>query len=220
MNEDWIKVENFIDKNTANLLYGHTLLASKRLRVMKELDSNFPINSPTQYGTYGDPTSVGNFCCYGDLIFDSLLLGKTSELEKITGLSLTPQYTYYRIYTSGSHLQKHIDRPSCELSLTLCLGYDANYKWPMWFRHKNGQKISVETDVGDAIIYKGGELEHWREPFEGVRHSQVFLHYTIKGSEHDDVKFDGRPALGLFKEYYNFDNAKNYELHEKMMERK
>jgi len=46
------------------------------------------------------------------------------------------------------------------------------------------------------IIYRGCELEHWREPFWGKNHAQVFLHYNEKGGEYDFL-YDGRPLLGM-----------------------
>ena len=49
---------------------------------------------------------------------------------------------------------------------------------------------------GDMVIYKGCELEHWREPFEGNNHAQVFLHYNIKNGRYNN-KFDGREVLGV-----------------------
>ena len=48
------------------------------------------------------------------------------------------------------------------------------------------------------LIYRGGELEHWRGPFEGENCGQVFLHYNNKktpGSEKNI--FDKRLHLGL-----------------------
>ena len=49
---------------------------------------------------------------------------------------------------------------------------------------------------GDMIIYRGCELEHWREPYWGKNHAQVFLHYNEKGGQYD-IPNDGRPILGM-----------------------
>jgi hypothetical protein len=49
---------------------------------------------------------------------------------------------------------------------------------------------------GDMIIYRGCELEHWREPYWGKNHAQVFLHYNEKGGQYD-IPYDGRPMLGM-----------------------
>ena len=42
----------------------------------------------------------------------------------------------------------------------------------------------VILNKGDAIIYNGCKLEHWREPFDGDYHIQTFLHYVDKKGEY------------------------------------
>ena len=49
---------------------------------------------------------------------------------------------------------------------------------------------------GDMIIYRGCEIEHWREPFKGLNHAQVFFHYNEVGGQYD-TPFDGRVNLGM-----------------------
>ena len=95
MNKDWIKVENFISEDICKLLYGYILLAQKRLEVTRD----------ERYGSFNDPQSEGDFSMYGDLIFDTLLVGKVSQLRDITGEELVPQYSYYRLYNKGSELK-------------------------------------------------------------------------------------------------------------------
>jgi len=51
--------------------------------------------------------------------------------------------------------------------------------------------------MGDILIYKGEELQHWREPYKGEFQVQAHLHYV----DADDPKyaphiFDGRPGIG------------------------
>ena len=119
-------------------------------------------------------------------------------MEKTTGLKLTPNYTYARIYKPGDELKRHKDRFSCEISTTLNLGGD---KWPIFIEpsEKEGMKgVSVNLKPGDMLVYRGNILEHWREPFKGKDCAQVFLHYNntkTKGSKEN--MFDKRPHLGL-----------------------
>ena len=198
MKKDWIKVENFISKETAKLLYQHVKLANERLMFLR-IKGVMP---PSEiYGDFNDPQSEGNFkspvfSMYGDLIFDSLMVENIEKVENITGAKLTPQYTFYRLYTEGTELKKHTDRESCEISSTLCLGYDADYSWPIWIKDKKGNEVPVETNPGDMVIYKGCELEHWREPFKGNNHAQVFMHYNITNGKYNNVR-DGRPVFGI-----------------------
>jgi hypothetical protein len=83
----------------------------------------------------------------------------------------------------------------------VCVGYDIsnlenkNYNWPMFVK-QNNKEIPLYLNPGDMIIYKGCEITHWREKFEGVNHGQVFLHYNTK-TENNDNLYDNRPELGL-----------------------
>ena len=47
-------------------------------------------------------------------------------------------------------------------------------------------------------MYRGCELEHWREKFEGKNCGQVFLHYNdASGEDAEQNKYDSRPMIGL-----------------------
>ena len=198
MNKDWIKVENFINKDTSKLLYEYIKLGNERLSFL--YSKGVTISSKI-YGEFNDAQSEGDFkspvfVMYGDLIFDTLMASSLNKVESFTNVKLIPQYTFYRLYTEGTELKRHIDRESCEISSTLCLGYDADYSWPIWFKDRDGNEISIETEPGDMVIYKGCDLEHWREPFKGNNHAQVFLHYNIKDGKYNNIK-DGRPIFGI-----------------------
>tara|TARA_R100001198_G_C5038583_1_gene100541 strand:- start:145 stop:516 length:372 start_codon:yes stop_codon:yes gene_type:complete len=107
-----------------------------------------------------------------------------------------------RIYKKGDVLADHRDRESCEISATLNLSGE---KWPIFFKDGDKPSIKVVLKPGDLAIYKGCELNHWREAFEGEHCAQVFLHYTSEKNKH--LEFDGRgmPGLpGVYKEGHEF----------------
>jgi hypothetical protein len=114
-------------------------------------------------------------------------------MEELTGLELYPTYTYGRIYWKGSTLAPHKDRPSCQYSATLCIDNDPK-PWPIFM---DGKKILL--NAGDIAVYKGCEVEHWREPYEGNQQIQLFLHYVDANGIYKDFKFDKRPMLGIKK---------------------
>ena len=61
-------------------------------------------------------------------------------------------------------------------------------------------KTKVKTDlaIGDAVVFKGRELFHWREPYiEGAWQVQIFLHYVNADGPFKDLKYDGRERLQL-----------------------
>lgn len=130
-------------------------------------------------------------------LFDSLLEQLTPSMERITGKKLYPTYAYARWYAPGDELKIHKDRPSCEISATITLGFEGD-QWPIYMGHdfnkNNGQKIDMH--VGDAVIYKGCELFHWREKYvEGQWQAQVFIHYVDQDGPYAEFKYDKRESL-------------------------
>lgn len=196
-------VRNCIPLELAHFLFQYTFLKEQ---VNIELDKR-GLLPPTKhiirdvFGTKeGDSQSPNSFSNYGDIAFDTLLATLTNDMNKITGLNLIPAYSYFRIYSNGHVLRRHKDRASCEVSTTLCLGYTTK-GWPIYIdtSGKKGQKgISVDLKPGDMMVYRGVVSEHWREPFDGDKISQVFLHYNnIDGPFKDNNLYDCRPQLGL-----------------------
>lgn len=100
------------------------------------------------------------------------------EVEKVVGKKLIPSYVYARIYKKGSELEKHKDRDETEYSLTVNLNASSKKSWPIYFKEDNKQEIACNLNAGDAVIYKGMELEHWRNPLGKRWHAQMFLHYV------------------------------------------
>ncbi len=206
----WVKIDKFIDRNMANLLYHHVQLESARLGYFE--DNNITADENI-HGTFTDKQAPGDFSKYGDPIMDTLLSISLEQMETLTAIDLVPTYSYHRLYTQGTELKRHSDRPSCEISTTLCLGYDnsnidasvyPDWSWPMFVKEKDGKEIAINMKPGDMIIYRGCELEHWREPLKATNHAQVFLHYNEKGGEYD-IPYDSRPLLGLPGNFRNTD---------------
>ena len=147
---------------------------------------------------------------YSDIAMETLMLKCQPIMEKITGLKLTPAYTFARIYKHGDVLKRHKDRFSCEISTTMNLGGDP---WPIYLSPNenvgipDGKKITVESKAkgikvdlkpGDMLVYRGCELEHWRNKFKGRECIQAFLHYNNRKTPGaKDNMFDRRPHLGL-----------------------
>jgi len=124
------------------------------------------------------------------MAMETLLLKCQPSMEKATGLKLYPAYTYARIYKKGDVLARHKDRYSCEISTTLNLGGD---DWPIYLDptgNKGQAGVKIKLSPGDMLIYSGCDLEHWREPFKGNNHAQVFLHYNINSSKFIRIPFN------------------------------
>ena len=141
---------------------------------------------------------------------ETLLEKVHPRIEIEEGVKLNRTYSYARLYKKVDMLKRHKDRYSCEISTTLNLGGDP---WSIFLEPDASKGVFIEENeyipskskgkeielgVGDMLIYRGCELEHWREKFEGESCGQVFFHYNdVSGEEAEENKFDTRPFLGL-----------------------
>lgn len=137
-----------------------------------------------------------SWAAYADHNFEKLLVKLKPLVEQATGLALYPVYSYCRLYSRGAELSRHCDRDACEISLSINLGQDPPNPWPLWIRHLSDPHAAL-LSPGDALLYRGIECEHWREPFLGNHAAQVFLHYVDRNGPYAIWKFDKRNALNL-----------------------
>ena len=180
-------IRNAISYDLANFCFNYFLLKRDAIKFM--YDNNF-IAENGMHGTWKDEQVPGVYSIYADHVMETLLVKTLPVMKEKTGLDLLPTYSYARVYEKGSILEKHKDRPSCEVSTTINLGGDL---WPIYVE---GTKIDLNP--GDMLIYAGCELEHWREPFEGDICGQVFLHYNhVDGPFAKTNLYDKRPMLGI-----------------------
>jgi len=135
----------------------------------------------------------GRYC---DVMGEAFLIMVQQPLERRIGMQLIPCYSYLRCYTPESRLDKHLDRPSCEISVTLPVGqWQAGPKWPIWVESA-GQDIAVDLTPGDVLAYRGAEVPHWREPLTSGVWVQLFLHYVDANGEFTGYALDQRERLG------------------------
>ena len=189
-------VKKAISKELSNFCY--TYFCNKRKVAQFIQEEKFISPFDNTWGVWNDRQVPNTYCHYADLVMETLLERVLPQMMKITELTLVPTYSYARIYKYGDTLNRHKDRPSCEISCTLNLGGD---DWPIYLDPtggygNKGKKINLKP--GDMLAYSGCDLEHWRETFEGKDCCQVFLHYnsTSGGLEEPNI-YDTRPFLGL-----------------------
>jgi hypothetical protein len=206
-NKKYVIIKKAIPKNLAIFVYNYFLM--KRQVAMTLFKNKLIAPFSDEWGIWTDAQVPNTYSHYGDVAMETLLLKVQPVMEKNTKLKLIPTYSYARIYKKGDVLHRHKDRFSCEISSTLNLGGE---EWPIYLSSNenvgipDGNKITLTSNAkgtkiilkpGDMLVYKGMELEHWREPFEGENCAQVFLHYNNFSKESENNIFDGRPHLGL-----------------------
>ena len=130
------------------------------------------------------------------------------KLKDCFDMNLLETYSYTRKYVRGAYLGSHLDRPSCEVSATLCLDYktDDNTPWTIWLRNdknyagedaeivKNESQdlnhrdrlrngcIAVDLEPGDILLYQGPNIPHWRDRFLGEYSYHLFTHFVNRDS--------------------------------------
>ena len=131
------------------------------------------------------------------------------NLRDVIDIELVETYSYTRTYDRGAYLKSHTDRPSCEISATICLDYksDDNTPWKIWVQNDRNyiddavrdqpslfeisQKpvigkrkgcVAVSLEIGDVLLYQGPNIPHWRDTFLGDYSSHMFLHFINANS--------------------------------------
>lgn len=138
---------------------------------------------------------------YADPLMETILLKILPAIEDLTELSLEPTYSYYRVYRQGSILNPHKDREACEISATICFGYN-DYIWPI----KMGED-EITIHKGGALVYKGCEIEHSRDVFQGNSNSwivQGFFHYIDMYGKNINHIYDKRSSIGYPKKNIDY----------------
>ena len=182
-------IKSAISKELADFCYQY--LFNKR-KVARHLFDEKYISQFTEYfGVWNDSQVPETYSHYSDIAMETLLQKVKPIMEKKSGVNLIETYSYARIYKKGDELERHKDRYSCEISTTMNLGGD---EWAIYLE----PDIKVDLNPGDMLMYRGCELEHWREKFEGENCGQVFLHYNDANSKNaEQNKYDTRPMIGL-----------------------
>jgi hypothetical protein len=201
-------VTNDFDKN--GYVHLHKIISKEKCndlieelnQLIKDKKTKSDIMCPNSQSIYG--------------YFDFLLEELQPQFEKASGKSLIPTYTYTRMYAAGEDLKIHSDRPSCEISASLTLGWSGK-EWSIFMADpdENGEYITtvnyendsykvsnikeIVLDSGDVVLYKGQEKTHWRNKFEGEWQAQVFLHYVDANGPNTEYKYDKREKLGLLQ---------------------
>ena len=201
-------IKEAVPKQIAEFVYNYFLMKRQVARTL--FDEKYISQFTTEFGVWNDEQVPNTYSHYADIAMETLLIRTLPVMEKKTGLKLFPTYSYARIYKTGDILKRHKDRFSCEISTTLNLGGDP---WPIYLEPKknvgipDGKKITTSSNnkgvrvnlkPGDMLVYRGMELEHWREEFQGNDCCQVFLHYNDQKSKNANHNiYDTRKHLGL-----------------------
>lgn len=153
----------------------------------------------------GDGEAVGkeiglteSFSVYSPLFLETLSLHVKPLVEEAVGKQLWSTYSYGRIYKTNAELEKHLDRRSSEYTVSCCLEKDLAHDWSLIIKRQDGTEEEYFLEVGDILVYPGRDLIHWRRgKFKGTEQIQAFIQYVDQQGNSSDLKWDGRPLMGL-----------------------
>lgn len=154
--------------------------------------ARFQLATKNHFSFCDDTCSMGK---YADAMGESILIGLQNHMERLCGFRLYPCYSFLRFYTPESRLPRHVDRPSCEISSTITVGYESDQIWPIFV--ETGSRVrQFSLDVGDMLVYRGPSVWHWREPLQSGYWLQLFLHYVEADGEYANYRYDKRQRIG------------------------
>jgi len=168
--QGFVVVPRFIDPRLARTLYN--LLLIREYRGEGKKDDQVP----------------RALSFWGDSTLDAFLVTVMPDVEQVSGCELLPTYCYARLYLGGDELKPHRDRQSCEVVATVHLGSTGGEPPPVRFAPDH----AVHQRPGDAVIFRGNRLEHWRAPFTGSNFGQLFVNYVRADGPNRALAFDGR----------------------------
>lgn len=140
--------------------------------------------------------------------------GLTSRISEIAGKPLLPTYTFFRVYLKGDRCLVHTDRPSCEHSFSMALGYGDDIIWPLEIGERSHEEKEAadrpkaddfEEDAynivmlapGDALVYHGVNYRHGRvTPNPNRWSAHLFLHWVDADGPFKDWAFDKKEFPG------------------------
>lgn len=177
-----VLVKNFIDEQTISV-------------VSQYFENKIRRGEWRESQKQGDPTS--RFAYYADPLIEILLEASREAVENATGKELIPTYSYSRIYQAGEKLSPHVDRPACEVSVTVNVATKGDFS-PIYTQWGKNDPEKHVLNPGDAVVYLGCDVTHWRQPLsEGQLNVQFMLHYVDKNGPNSQHAKDKRPAYGF-----------------------
>jgi len=129
-----------------------------------------------------------------DPLTETLLLESRAAVERIVGTSLWPSYSYLRLHTRGAAMGVHTDRKASEIAISVNVGGDR--LWPLWLKTPTSD-LGIAPEIGDGVVYRGRELPHWRNAYDGELQVQCLLFYVRRDGDAAACKYDGRAGVGV-----------------------
>ena len=175
---------------------GYTVIKNMLSRDMLDIAYRYYLSYAATSGYYAVSDDVRALDRYADALGEAMMPQVQEAIEAKTGRRLLPTYSFARVYTTASRLSRHVDRGACEISATMTVGYTGTSDlWPIMVESE-GVDLPIALDVGDALIYRGMDLPHWRESLKEGVWCQLFFHFVEADGAMAGEHYDRRDSLG------------------------
>lgn len=98
--------------------------------------------------------------------YQELYYNVKKRIEKILEMRLYTTYYFDRFYFAGQKLNAHTDDPEREITVSIQISTNKKEPWDLWFTNYMGKDEKFSMSNGDACIYNGCRILHWRLPLE------------------------------------------------------
>jgi hypothetical protein len=173
-----------------------TAFAERGYAVLPGLVPAFHLGALRRYYRYH--TRVGSFAlgdgqvaqrhvAHNEPVARFLLGQLATAVSDVARTIVKPSYAYLAAYESGSTLERHTDREQCEYTITFCVDSSPEPHeqslWPIHLDVADGS-LAVWQYLGDALLFRGRYLPHYREPLApGHTSTSLLLHYVDEAFE-------------------------------------
>lgn len=166
----YLVMKGLIDPERASTLYKYTVDRAS----LGNLDDGQVPGSPS---FYQDKEVVA---------LQKQLLPTISDRIKVP---LSNVFCYHRVYRKGAILRTHKDSVRAEISVTMNLGQQGE-PWDLWLVDYDENTVRVRLEPGDALVYYGSHLTHWRAKLTDSDYvSQIMFHCVDKRGKNTSAVF-------------------------------
>jgi hypothetical protein len=150
----------------------------------------------------GDRQSAARYSAYNDPVGRFVHARLAGTMSAVVGQPVVPSFSYFFSYLPGAALEPHKDRPQAEFSISLQIDHGSGHSfghppgpspadlwrppgptsWPLCFTFDDGRTAAADLAIGDAVLYHGRALTHYRPRLaDGQCSSILVLEYVPEG---------------------------------------
>jgi hypothetical protein len=160
----YVVIQSLLDPETTNRLYAY-------------------IVDRADLGNKDDGQVPGSPSFYQDKEVVTIQKKLLPSIEAYIQCPLLNVFCYHRVYKKGAILRTHKDSVRAEISATINLGQKGE-PWDIWLMDYDENAHQVTLRPGDALIYQGSQLAHWRGKLEQADNvAQIMFHYVDRNGK-------------------------------------